>query len=54
VRGLVLANCPALQFIETTLQAGSPAVGPLLDLLNLPDWTKIKSPFCPTGGLTLP
>jgi phospholipid/cholesterol/gamma-HCH transport system substrate-binding protein len=47
VRGLFMAPCAALNLLEVTLQEGSPALGPLLDLLNAPDWTKIKSSFCP-------
>jgi hypothetical protein len=42
-----MASCPALNLLEVTIQQGSPALGPLLDLLNAPDWSKIKSPFCP-------
>jgi len=47
VRGIFMATCPALQLLETTIQAGSPSVAPLLDLLNAPDYTQIKSPYCP-------
>ncbi len=47
VRGIFMATCPALNLLETTIQAGSPSVGPLLDLLNAPDFRQIKSPFCP-------
>jgi phospholipid/cholesterol/gamma-HCH transport system substrate-binding protein len=47
VRGLFMATCPALNLLEATLQIASPALGPLLDLLNAADWTKINSPFCP-------
>ena len=47
VRGIFMATCPALQLLETTIQAGSPSVAPLLDLLNAPDYTQIKSPSCP-------
>ena len=54
VRGIFMATCPQLNLLETTIQAGSPSVGPLLDLLNAPDWSQIKSPFCPAalGALT--
>jgi phospholipid/cholesterol/gamma-HCH transport system substrate-binding protein len=52
VRGIFVATCPVLNLLETTIQAGSPSVGPLLDLLNAPDWSQIKSPFCPAGGTT--
>jgi phospholipid/cholesterol/gamma-HCH transport system substrate-binding protein len=51
VRGLFVASCPTLQLLEVTLQRSSPALGPLLALLNAPDWSKINSPFCPTGVL---
>ena len=47
VRGTFMATCPALNLLETTIKAGSPSIGPLLDLLNAPDFTQIKSPFCP-------
>jgi phospholipid/cholesterol/gamma-HCH transport system substrate-binding protein len=47
VRGIFMSTCPALNLLETTIQAGSPSVGPLLDLLNAPDWSQISSPFCP-------
>ena len=47
VRGIFMATCPALSLLETTIQAGSPSIGPLLDLLNAPDYRQIKSPFCP-------
>jgi phospholipid/cholesterol/gamma-HCH transport system substrate-binding protein len=47
IRGSFMAACPALNLIEVTLLKGSPALGPLLALLNAPDWSKIKSPFCP-------
>jgi phospholipid/cholesterol/gamma-HCH transport system substrate-binding protein len=47
VRGTFMAACPALNLLEVTIQKGSPSIGPLLDLLNAPDWTKINSPFCP-------
>jgi phospholipid/cholesterol/gamma-HCH transport system substrate-binding protein len=54
VRGIFMATCPQLNLLETTIQAGSPSVGPLLDLLNAPNWSQIKSPYCPTqlGSLT--
>src|SRR5581483_4552276 len=53
VRGIFMATCPQLNLLETTIQAGSPSVGPLLDLLNAPDWSKISSPFCPKAVGTL-
>jgi phospholipid/cholesterol/gamma-HCH transport system substrate-binding protein len=51
VRGLFMASCPTLNLLEVTLLQGSPSLGPLLALLNAPDWSKINSPFCPAGGL---
>jgi phospholipid/cholesterol/gamma-HCH transport system substrate-binding protein len=47
VRGIFMATCPALNLLETTIQAGSPSIAPLLDLLNAPDWSKIQSSYCP-------
>jgi phospholipid/cholesterol/gamma-HCH transport system substrate-binding protein len=47
VRGIFMATCPALNLLETTIQAGSPSVAPLLDLLNAPDHSQINSPYCP-------
>jgi phospholipid/cholesterol/gamma-HCH transport system substrate-binding protein len=54
VRGIFMATCSQLNLLETTILVGSPSVGPLLDLLNAPDWSKINSPFCPAsfGALT--
>jgi phospholipid/cholesterol/gamma-HCH transport system substrate-binding protein len=49
VRGIFMATCPALQLLETTIQAGSPSIAPLLDLLNAPDYTQIKSSYCPAA-----
>ena len=42
-----MATCPQLNLLETTIQAGSPSIGPLLDLLNAPDCTQDQSSFCP-------
>jgi phospholipid/cholesterol/gamma-HCH transport system substrate-binding protein len=50
VRGIFMATCPELNLLEVTIQQGSPSIGPLLDLLNAPDWSTIKSPFCPAAG----
>ena len=54
VRGIFMATCSQLNLLETTILVGSPSVGPLLDLLNAPDWSKINSPSCPKsfGALT--
>jgi phospholipid/cholesterol/gamma-HCH transport system substrate-binding protein len=50
VRGIFMATCSTLNLLETTIEQGSPSIGPLLDLLNAPDWSKINSPSCPPGG----
>jgi phospholipid/cholesterol/gamma-HCH transport system substrate-binding protein len=52
VRGIFMATCPQLKLLETTIQAGSPSVGPLLDLLNAPDYSQLNSPYCPAATLT--
>jgi phospholipid/cholesterol/gamma-HCH transport system substrate-binding protein len=49
VRGIFMATCSQLNLLETTIQAGSPSIGPLLDLLNAPDWSQINSPYCPSS-----
>ena len=49
VRGIFMSTCQQLNLLETTIQAGSPSIGPLLDLLNAPDWSQIKSPYCPAS-----
>jgi phospholipid/cholesterol/gamma-HCH transport system substrate-binding protein len=49
VRGIFMASCPQLQLLETTIQEGSPSVGPLLDLLGAPDYSQIKSSYCPAA-----
>jgi phospholipid/cholesterol/gamma-HCH transport system substrate-binding protein len=53
VRGIFMATCPALNLLETTIQAGSPSIAPLLDLLNAPDWSRIRSSYCPASLGTL-
>jgi phospholipid/cholesterol/gamma-HCH transport system substrate-binding protein len=47
VRGIFMATCRQLNLLETSVQLASPSIAPLLDLLNAPDWSKIKSPYCP-------
>jgi phospholipid/cholesterol/gamma-HCH transport system substrate-binding protein len=47
VRGIFMATCRQLNLLETTIQAGSPSIAPLLDLLNAPDYRQINSPYCP-------
>ncbi len=51
VRGLFVAACPALNLLEVTIAQGSPSLGPLLALLNAPNWATINNKFCPTGGI---
>jgi phospholipid/cholesterol/gamma-HCH transport system substrate-binding protein len=51
VRGLFMATCSGLNLFEVALRDSDPALGPLLDLLNAPDWSKIQSSFCPAGSL---
>jgi phospholipid/cholesterol/gamma-HCH transport system substrate-binding protein len=52
IRGLYMATCPQLNLLEVTIEQGSPSLGPILKLLNPPDWATIKSSFCPAvGGL---
>jgi phospholipid/cholesterol/gamma-HCH transport system substrate-binding protein len=50
VRGLFMASCPQLNLLEVTLPTSDPALAPILDLLNAPDWKSIKSAFCPAAG----
>jgi phospholipid/cholesterol/gamma-HCH transport system substrate-binding protein len=50
IQGLFMATCPALNLLEVALQPGSPSLGPLIDLLNPPDYSTINSPFCPPAG----
>jgi phospholipid/cholesterol/gamma-HCH transport system substrate-binding protein len=50
VRGIFMATCGELNLFEVTLSQSTPAIGNLLALLNAPDWSTIKSPFCPAGG----
>jgi phospholipid/cholesterol/gamma-HCH transport system substrate-binding protein len=45
LQGVLIAPCSVLNLLETTIQAGSPSIGPILDLLGLPDY---KS--CQGGG----
>ena len=51
LRGLFMASCPQLNLLEVTLTKSDPALTPILDLLNAPDWSQIKSPYCPAGSL---
>ncbi|MGO9898674.1 MAG: MlaD family protein [Solirubrobacteraceae bacterium] len=47
VQGLFMANCSELNLLEASLVLSDPALSPILDLLNAPDWTQISSPYCP-------
>jgi phospholipid/cholesterol/gamma-HCH transport system substrate-binding protein len=51
VRGVFMATCPELNLFEVALTHSNPALGPLVDLLNAPDWSTITSAFCPKAGL---
>jgi phospholipid/cholesterol/gamma-HCH transport system substrate-binding protein len=51
VRGIFMASCSELNLFEVALTQSDPALGPLVDLLNAPDWATIKSTFCPSGSL---
>jgi phospholipid/cholesterol/gamma-HCH transport system substrate-binding protein len=51
VRGIFMASCSSLNLFEVALTSSNPALGPLVDLLNAPDWSQIKSPYCPASGL---
>jgi hypothetical protein len=46
-----MGSCSELQLFEVDLVQASPALGPLIDLLNPPLWSSIKSSYCPTGTL---
>jgi phospholipid/cholesterol/gamma-HCH transport system substrate-binding protein len=50
-QGVFMGTCPELQLLEVTIQQGSPSIGPLLDLLNAPDWSTlpgVTNGSCPT------
>jgi phospholipid/cholesterol/gamma-HCH transport system substrate-binding protein len=47
VRGIFMAPCSGLDLFEVALKDSNPALGPLIALLNPPDFTQIKSSFCP-------
>ena len=49
VRGVFVATCPELNLFEVALTQSDPALGPLVDLLNAPNYADIKSPFCPAS-----
>ena len=45
-----MATCSELNLFEVALTQSDPALGPLVDLLNPPDFKQIKSKFCNSGG----
>jgi phospholipid/cholesterol/gamma-HCH transport system substrate-binding protein len=47
VQGLFMAPCASLNLLEAALSQSDPGLGPILQLLNAPDWSKIKSSYCP-------
>jgi phospholipid/cholesterol/gamma-HCH transport system substrate-binding protein len=49
VRGVFMASCSELDLFEVALTQSDPALGPLVDLLNAPDYAQIKSRFCPAA-----
>ncbi len=38
-----MATCGQLNLFETALVTANPALGPIIRLLNPPDWSKINS-----------
>ena len=52
LQGEFMGVCSELQLLEGPILAGSPSVGPLLDLLNAPNWQKLPGVngglFCPS------
>jgi phospholipid/cholesterol/gamma-HCH transport system substrate-binding protein len=51
VRGLFMATCSGLNLFEVGLARSDPPLQPLLALLNAPDWSQIKSSFCPAVSI---
>jgi phospholipid/cholesterol/gamma-HCH transport system substrate-binding protein len=49
VRGVFMASCSELDLFETALRNSNPALGPLIDLLNPPNYATIKSKYCPSA-----
>jgi phospholipid/cholesterol/gamma-HCH transport system substrate-binding protein len=49
VQGLFMAPCASLNLLEVALSESDPGLGPILQLLNAPDWSKIKSSYCPSS-----
>ncbi len=50
VRGVFMATCASLNLFEVALTNSDPALGPLVDLLNAPNWATIQNKFCPSGS----
>jgi hypothetical protein len=47
IDGLFMSSCPSLNLFEKVLVTSVPSLAPLLDLLNAPDVTTLKSSYCP-------
>lgn len=47
VQGQFMSNCTSLNLFEKVLVHSVPSLTPLLDLLNAPDVSTLKSPYCP-------
>jgi phospholipid/cholesterol/gamma-HCH transport system substrate-binding protein len=47
LRGSFLANCADLENFENGIRISSPSVGPLLDLVNPPNFLNLPKQFCP-------
>jgi phospholipid/cholesterol/gamma-HCH transport system substrate-binding protein len=52
LQGVFMGVCSELQLLEGPIELGSPSIGPLLDLLNAPNWQKLPGVngglFCPS------
>jgi phospholipid/cholesterol/gamma-HCH transport system substrate-binding protein len=46
LRGIFMSSCPGLNLLTNVLQPGIPSLTPLLDLLNAPQASSIKSSYC--------
>jgi phospholipid/cholesterol/gamma-HCH transport system substrate-binding protein len=51
LQGSFMAPCGVLQLIEVTLAVSDPPIGNRTALLNAPDWSTIKSPYCPSAAV---
>ena len=50
VRGIFMSNCSELNLLEVSVAKADPSIPPLLALLGAPDWSTIKSSFCPAAA----